>query len=253
MQLRLSVNLMQNSFFLSLGLAFGLATSAHAQTLHYDWLNVPCMDNLNCWNGCSACNLPEEIPANFFGMSMLWVGVDVCPHPITTANNAVYTSGWSIEPSPSMYVGVSTATLENIRIDSVILRHRRAADGPQRLKVQFSNDVMQVPTLVGDVGITENFEETVITDLGCLTQVTGSDYRGFVLRMQAYQGGAGEWQLDAMRIVATPCEAQVGISENFQRDLGEQNTNMVDVLGRPVNGQPAPGLYIGGRKRVQVL
>jgi hypothetical protein len=229
------------------------AGRACAQTLNYDWLNVPCIDNLNCWNGCSACNLPADAPANFFGTNVLWEGMDVCPHPITIANNAVYTTGWPIEPQSGVFVGLSTATLGDVHIDSVVIRHRRSADGPQRLRVQFSNDVMQAPTLLGDVDVTQTYEETVFTDLGCLNANPGSEFRGFVLRMQAYQGGAGDWQIDAMRIVTTPCAAQVGIAENFQRDLEEGTRQYVDVLGRPIQGQPAPGLYIGGRKRVQVL
>lgn len=247
---------MHASSFFSLCLAAGLLSpsQSQAQTLVYDWLNFPCMDNLNCSNGCSACNLPDEVPAHFFGTGVLWVGMDVCPHPISVADNAVYTSGWPIEPQNGVYVGLSTATLQDIRIDSIILRHRRSADGPQRLKVQFSNDVMQVPLEVADVAVPDLYDETVITDLGCLNTVTGSDYRGFVLRFQAYQGGSGNWEVDAMRVVATPCAStQVGIAENFMRDLQEPNTSYVDVLGRPVKGQPAPGLYIGARKRVQVL
>lgn len=246
---------MQAPKILSLVLAIGLlqVERSAAQTLDYDWLNIPCIDNLNCDNGCSACNLPADVPVNFFGTNVLWVGMDVCPHPITTANNAVYTTGWPIEPQAGVYMGISTATLGDVHIDSVVIRHRRSEDGPQRLRVQFSNDVMQAPTLLGDVDVTQTYEETVFTDLGCLNATPGSDFRGFVLRMQAFQGGAGDWQIDAMRVVTSPCAAQVGIAENFQRDLEEGTRSYVDVLGRPIQGQPAPGLYIGGRKRVQVL
>lgn len=234
-------------------LALFISSPSKAQTLDYQWLNIPCMDNLNCSNGCSACNLPGDVPANFFGTSVLWVGMDVCPHPITTANNAVYTTSWPIDVDPNIYVGVSTATLEDVKIDSIIIRHRRSADGPQRLRVQYSNDAMQVPTVIGDLDVTQTYEEAVFTDLGCLETTQGTNFRGFILRMQAYQGSdEGNWQLDAMRIVTSPCNTQVGIPENFQRSLEESGT-YVDVLGRPVKGQPAPGMYIGGRKRIQVL
>lgn len=237
-----------------LSTAFLFTVAGTAQTLRYDWLNQPCMDNLNCSNGCSACNLPGVVPVNFFGTGVQWVGVGVCPHPITTADNAVYTNGWPMEPQAGYYVGVSTATLEDIRIDTLVIRHRRSADGPQRMRVQFSGNVVQVPTVIGDVAVTETFTESVFTDLGCLDMVTGSDYRGFIMRMQAYQGGAGDWQVDAMRIVATPCNAgQVGIAENFMRDIEQQPNSYVDVLGRTISGDPAPGVYIGSRKRVQVF
>jgi hypothetical protein len=102
------------------------------------------------------------------------------------------------------------------------------------------------------VEVTQTYEEAIFTDLGCLASADGSDYRGFILRLQAYQGGDGNYQIDAMRVVTSPCNSQVGIAENFQRKLGESRT-YVDVLGRPVKGQPAPGMYIGGRKRIQVL
>ncbi|HQW05103.1 MAG: hypothetical protein IPH05_04420 [Flavobacteriales bacterium] len=239
--------------FLSLSAALltgvGLLT---AQTLSYDWLNFPCGDNLNCNTGCSACNLPAGQPANFFGTNVLWYGVAVCPHPLSTANNTVFTENWPIEPTPGIYVGLSTVTLEDVQVDSVIIRHRRSAAGPQRMRVQFTNDALQAPVTLGDVDVTSDYEETVFTDLGCLVAHQGSDYSGFQLRMQAYQGGDGSWQLDAMRIVTSPCSTvQVGIAENFQRNLQESGI-YVDVLGRPVQGQPAPGVYIGARKRVQV-
>lgn len=246
---------MRRSLTLSLAgvLAFFACANLQAQTLDYEWLNMPCTDNLNCDNGCSACNLPGDAPANFFGTSVQWVGMDVCPHPITTANNAVYTTAWPITVDPTVYVGVSTVTLADVKIDSIVIRHRRSADGPQRLRVQYSNDAMQVPTVIGDLDVTQTYEEAIFTDLGCLAVTQGTDYRGFILRMQAYQRSeAGNWQLDAMRIVTSPCNAQVGIAEDFQRKLEESGT-YVDVLGRPVKGQPAPGMYIGGRKRIQVL
>jgi len=225
--------------------------AAQAQTLSYGWLNFPCADNLNCGNGCSSCNLPDDAPANFFGTSVLWYGMDVCPHPINPADNAVYTTGWPIEPDPAVYVGLSVVTLENVQVDSIIIRHRRGQNGPQRLLVKYTNDAQQVPVTLGDVDIVPAWQETVFTDLGCLAP-TGSDYQGFQLRLQAYQGGEDNWQLDAMRIVTSPCSVtQVGIAENFQRNLQESGT-YVDVLGRPVMGQPAPGVYVGARKRVQV-
>lgn len=237
---------------LAIGLTSLSGTMVMGQTLSYDWLNLPCTDVLHCSNGCSACNLPGDVPTNFFGLSVQWVGMDVCPHPITTADNAVYTTEWPIALDPSVYVGLSAATIEDVKVDSIIIRHRRSADGPQRLRVQFSNDAMQVPTVLGDEAVTQAYEETIFTDLGCLASTAGVDHRGFILRMQAYQGGEGNWQIDALRIVTSPCQMQVGIAENFQRKLEESGT-YVDVLGRPVKGQPAPGMYLGGRKRIQVL
>lgn len=236
-------------------LALVFSIESTAQTLNYAWLNLPCMDNLNCTaNGCSACNLPDGGTATFIGTNVNWVGVDVCPHPVSVANNAVYTTGWPMEPQPMVYVGLSAVSMQPVQIDSVIFRHRRSADGPQRVRIQYSNDVMQVAETIGDVEIGTEYEETIFTDLGCLAPNEGSVYSGLQLRFQAYQGGAeGNWQLDELRIVATPCQTagQVGIAENFERALQESGT-YVDVLGRPVKGQPAPGVYIGARKRVQI-
>jgi hypothetical protein len=182
------------------------------------------------------------------------MGVEVCPHPVAVGDNAVFTSNWPMAPHPLVYVGLSAVAMQDVRVDSIIILHRRSADGPQRLRVQYTNDAMQVAETIGDTEIMEQYHETIFTDLGCLAAQSGSAYTGFQLRMQAYQGSTeGSWQLDALRIVATPCNgAQVGITENFQRPL-EGTGTYVDVLGRPVNGQPAPGLYLGSRKRVQVF
>lgn len=223
-----------------------------SQTLDYQWLNQPCGDNLNCSNGCSACNLPAGGSTTFVGANVIWSGLDVCPHPQVLGDNTIYTTGWPISPEPGIYVGLSAASMESVQIDSIIIKHRRAADGPLLLRVQFTNDVMQVPTILGEVEVTQTYQETAFSNLGCLVMGSTSPYSGFQLRMQAYQGGGGNWQLDAMRIVVSPCNAaQVGIAENFQRQLQESGT-YVDVLGRPVMGQPAPGIYVGARKRVQV-
>ncbi|MBL7937956.1 MAG: hypothetical protein JNL43_01240 [Flavobacteriales bacterium] len=229
------------------------ASPTFGQTLDYQWLNQPCADNLNCSNGCSACNLPAGATNTFVGANVIWSGLEVCPHPQVLGDNTIYTTGWPIVPDPTVFVGLTAASMESVQIDSIIIRHRRAADGPQRLQVQFTNDVMQVPTTLGEIEVTQTYQETAFSDLGCLVMDNTSQYSGFQLRLRAFQGAGGNWQLDAMRIVASPCNSsQVGIAENFQRQLQESGT-YVDVLGRPVKGQPAPGVYVGGRKRVQVL
>lgn len=234
-------------------LAFGwCCIQTSAQTLQYDWLNLPCDEYLNCNTGCSACNMPEEGSPNFIGTNVVWTGISTCPHPISTGDNAVYTEGWPIDVQPLIWVGLSAIALEPVQIDSIIIRHRRSPDGPQRLRVSYARNAAQVVEPVAELDVTQQYEESVITDLGCVEPVVEGGYGVLQLRLQAYQGGAGDWQLDALRIVASPCSViSVGITENFQRDLNT-NRSLVDVLGRPVQGQPVPGVYVGSKKRVQI-
>lgn len=238
-----------------LPVAFALAllpAMLHAQTVTYAWLNQPCDQNLNCNTGCSACNLPANGSITFIGTNVVWTGVGVCPEPISLGDNAVSTQGWPIAVEPQFHVGLSAIALEDVQIDSIIIRHGRSNTGPQRLRVSYTNNVALASSTLGDVEIPNQFEETVFTDLGCLERSEGSVYAGLQLRLQAYQGGEGIWLLDEVRIVASPCqELNVGIPEDFQRVLNE-SVGYVDVLGRPVKDDPAPGVYIGGRKRVQV-
>lgn len=235
-------------------MAFTPAVRTSGQALVYSWLNVPCDQNLNCDSGCSACNMPTDGSALFMGSGAIWNGVDVCPHPITEADNAVYTSGWPIEADPMVFVGMNAATVQSVQIDSIVIRHRRSADGPQRLRVTYSPDMASVPSVLGETDVTQEFEETVYTDLGCLTLSPNSSIAGLQLRLQGIQGGGGDLQFDEVRIVATPCAAgQVGIPEGLLRTTQNPNGMVVDVLGRPVQERPAPGVYIGGRKRVHIL
>jgi hypothetical protein len=229
-----------------------LPSMLRAQTITYEWLNIPCEQNLNCNTGCSACNLPANGTSTLIGTNAVWTGISVCPHPVSSGDNAVLTEGWPIALDPQAYVSLSAVALESYQIDSIIIRHGRAVSGPQRLQVSYTNNMTMAATTLGDVEVSTEFEETIFTDLGCLYMNEGSVYSGLQLRLQAYQGGAGPWVLDGIRIVASPCQdINVGVPENFQRDLGG-STSYTDVLGRPVKDDPAPGVYIGGRKRVQI-
>jgi len=157
-----------------------------------------------------------------------------------------------MDVQPMVWVGLSAFALEPLQIDSIIVRHRRSADGPQRLRISYASNPAQVSEMVSDVEVTQQYQESVVTDLGCLDPPVEGGIAALQIRLQAYQGGSGDWQLDALRIVASPCSAiNVGITENFQRDLNT-NHSMIDVLGRSIQGQPAPGVYVGNRKRVQL-
>lgn len=231
-----------------------MVPQVHGQALVYQWLNQPCSQNLNCDAGCSACNMPGEMSDALFGSSAVWSGITVCPHPISEADNAVYTSGWPISADPMVFVGVNAVSQEAIQIDSIVIRHRRSADGPQRLRVTYSPDMANVPVLLGETEVTQEFEETIYTDLGCLTQFETSPYTGLQLRFQGIQGGAGDLQIDEVRIVSSPCETPaVSIPEHLLRFGQQSNGYIVDVLGRAIVDRPAPGVYIGDRKRVHVV
>lgn len=230
------------------------ATRVMAQSLVYRWLNVPCQQNLNCNTGCSACNMPADGTSAFMGSAALWSGLDACPHPVSDGDNAVFTTGWSIEAEPMRFIGMNAATLQSLQVDSIIIRHRRSTDGPQRLRVTYSPDMFTAPTVLGETDVTEEFEETVYTELGCLSANENSSVAGLQLRLQAFQGGGGSLQVDEVRIIATPCNTlTVGIPDQVIRNGQAYNGQLVDALGRAVPAAPAPGVYIGERKRVVVL
>ncbi|MBX2972995.1 MAG: hypothetical protein KF797_07825 [Flavobacteriales bacterium] len=225
-----------------------------AQTLVYRWLNVPCAQNLNCDEGCSACNMPANSNNALFGSGASWFGVDVCPHPVSEADNAVYTTGWSYEADPYIFIGFNAISTDDVQIDSIIVSHRRSADGPRLLRATFSPDPMNVPVLLGETEVTQQFEETIYTDLGCLRRSPNSPYPGMQFRLQGIHGEGGDLQIDEVRIVSSPCATiRTGITEDLLRSAAAPNGLLVDVLGRAVPERPVPGVYIGARKRVQVV
>lgn len=239
---------------LSLSLAWFASSQATGQTLFYQWLNQPCAENLNCDTGCSACNMPAESTNSLFGSSAILNGISVCPHPVSAADNAIHTTGWPIAADPMVFVGFNAMSMDVVQVDSIVIRHRRATDGPQRLRVIFSPDMANVPVVLGESDVLEEFSETVYTDLGCLTTSEVSPLTGMQLRFQGIQGGAGALQIDEVRVVSSPCASgQVGIDEQLMRTTASPNGMVVDVLGRAVPERPAPGLYLGARKRIHVV
>lgn len=230
-----------------------LSFAANAQTLSYDWLNFPCDQNLNCDTGCSACNTPAASTGVLFGTSVSWNGLDVCPHPISIADNAVYSVGWPAEADAQVFIGLAAIATEALKVDSIVVRHRRAPDGPRRLRASFTNNVAEVPEVIGETDVNQVFEESVFTDLGCLAENPNSPLRGLQLRLQGLNGEGGDLQIDALRIVTSPC-ATVGVGIG---EIPTISTNasgpLFDILGRSITAQPEPGFYVGGRRQVRVL
>lgn len=229
--------------------------AANAQSITYQWLNQPCANILNCDEGCTACNLPEDSPGVFLGTNVAWIGVGTCPHPIASGDNAVYSTGWSVLPSADRYILMSGVAVADMHIDTIAIRYASWEGGPQRAKVLFTNNIAAAMEEIGDVPSLPEFTTTTFTDLGCIEIPEGSTLASFQLKLVPYESETGGWALDEVRIVASPCQAaQVGIEE-FSR------TNVitgpyVDIMGRPVKDekeQPAPGVYIRGRKQVQVF
>ncbi|HMN07020.1 MAG TPA: hypothetical protein PKD45_14995, partial [Flavobacteriales bacterium] len=71
---------------------------AQRQSITWDWGNVVCADMLNCNTGCSACNQPGQFASDFYGVGAAWIGVNTCPYPTVSGDNAVHTDGWGIGP-----------------------------------------------------------------------------------------------------------------------------------------------------------
>jgi hypothetical protein len=186
---------------------------------------------------------------------MIWTGVSICPHPTFTgsADNSVYSYGWPVFPTSNVYALAGGIASTSMRIDSLVIRHRSAMDGPQRLKVQFGRDSSAPLEEVADVEVPHtNFGELRLADLGCVVINEGVPFGTFQLMVQPYQGDGGEWHLDEVRIVGSPCEdVTIGIEE-YQR-YTERTGTYYDVLGRPVGPDAAPGVYGGPKRVVRVL
>jgi len=223
-----------------------------AQTIRYQWLNVPCSNMLNCDDGCSACNMPADAPGVFIGTNVAWIGVGTCPYPVAVGDNAVYSTGWSVLPSTTQSILLSGIATTAVKIDSLIVRYVSWENGPQRAKIFFTSNPAPAMDEIGDVASTSEFATAVFTDLGCLEIPEGAPFATFQLKMVPYQSETGGWVLDEVRIVATPCEETgVGIREIIRSS--ELSGPYFDILGRPASNDPAPGVYVGPRKQVQVF
>lgn len=221
-----------------------------AQTVELEWPNLPCTTLLHCDSGCTACNMAESTSPGFIGTNLGHVGVDICPLPIGGGDNMLATYGWSAIPDDDHRVFVSFIAFEAMHIDSLIIRHRADGDGPGRVQVRSVVNGTQ-PALIGDVATPANLSNTVFTDLGCVAAGSGMVYGLLEITLQSYQGSGGAWDIDAIRIVGTPCAA-TGIADLAPPAGPRSDRTGFDVLGRMPGARPAAGAYIGTGKRVVV-
>jgi hypothetical protein len=238
---------------LFLSLAATTALFAQSEVIQYQWLNQWCSSILDCDEGCMACNLPESSSAQFFGTNVVWIGVDICPHPVASGDNAVGSFGWTDEASTSRYIMLSGIATNAVQIDSVIIRHARSAAGPDRLKVGLTRSAMEPVAEVADLNIESDFNTDILTDLGCLTTTDDMPFGSFQIQFTPYGSNDGGWYLDEVRIVATPCDPIILGVGDLTPDRSTYTGPWFDVLGRPVYGDVGAGVYIGGKRQVKVF
>jgi len=231
-----------------------VASAQSSQLIDYEWLNEPCDEMLHCDIGCSACNLPVGGSSVLFGTNMAFIGLSTCPLPITSGDNAVMTHGWSEQVSNDHYLLFSGIAGVPMTIDSLIINHTSATNGPTRLKVEFSNNAAGVLQEVADVQVPPTFDDHIFTDLGTIDFPEGAVMGSFQVRLTPYYGFGEGWAVNSVRVVATPVDqSAVGISEMYQNRTVNSVGPWFDVMGRPIGTEPSPGVYIGPTKRVCVF
>lgn len=208
---------------------------------------------LNCDGGCSACNLPREQDALFLGTAASWLGVSSCPHPKVVGDNVVFSQGWADTPEPGKAVMLSGIALASMRLDSIIIDHRSEVDGPQWLRVSLKLELAGSSTIVYEGPISGEFSALSLRDLGCATVEEGMAMGGFQVVLQAFGGSGGAWELDRVRVVASPCaqDLTTGI-QDLILDRSRTRIQRSDLLGRPAPVDAARGLYIDTQRRVIV-
>lgn len=231
-----------------------LATAQAPQSIDYEWLNVPCGEMLNCDAGCSACNLPAGGTSLLFGTNMAFIGVSTCPLPIASGDNAVMTTDWTEEASSEHYLIFSGIAAVPMTIDSLIINHTSATNGPTRLLVEFTNNAAGAMHEVADVEVPPTFADQVFTDLGTIDFPEGAVMGAFQVRLTPYYGFGQGWAVNSVRVVATPVDqSAVGITEMYSNRTMNSVGPWFDVMGRPIGTEPSPGVYIGPTKRVRVF
>lgn len=213
------------------------------RSITYQWLNLPCAENINCATGCSACNEPAEEDMVVFGTNAALIGVQACPHPVVTGDNALSLSGWSITPDDEHRILISGIAQVPVRIDSVIVTHRSEVNGPTRMTVNVL-DQSDSEGMVADVVTSGSFTTTVLTEGLEVNKPMGSSYATFQLQLQAYLGNGGDWILDEVRIVVSPLDEVVttAITDLAAAQPGTNPSMTVDLLGRERPSNFASGL-----------
>lgn len=248
----LRVGLLLSTLFI--GCIIGAEVSAQNKSLTWSWGNAPCAEMINCETGCSACNLPTEQDASFFGTGATWIGVRPCAHPIVTGDNAVFTESWEMVPVPEKMVIISGMTLTSMELDSVIVHHRSLAGGPTMLRISLKRDLNGTAATVYEGPIVDAMSAVSLRDLGCAEVAPGMAMGGFQLILQPFGSTDGSWLLDEVRVVAKPCaiDFTTGIPGQPDGYRSAKQGQLFDLLGRPVPQQAAEGFYIDPVRRVIV-
>ena len=235
-------------------IATATAVQAQTQTIDFQWPNQPCSDMLSCDQGCSACNLPAGGNSLLMGTNMAWIGVSTCPLPFTPGDNAVFTTGWPAAPDNAHYLLFSGIAGAPMRIDSLIINSTSATNGPERLKVEFTNNAAAALIEIADLQVPPSLGDLVLIDLGEIAFPEGSQWGSFQVKITPYQGWGEGWAVNEVRVVCSPVEQTgVGIAEMWNNRTLTTVGPWFDVMGRRTGEEPAPGVYIGPTKRVQVF
>lgn len=224
--------------FIFFGIIYSFNLSSQS-TVEYGWPNSPCSNILNCINGCSSCNLPINSDSYFFGTNAVWAGVDYCPHPVISGDNAVGTEGWGMFPDSSKYVLISCVSSLSINVDSIFIRSASLL-GPTRYLVSISINGGSFQPIY-DTPTYSNFDEICISSIGGVQNLGA--FATFQIKIQAYGFSTGTWFLDNVKIVATP-NLSIGIVEMDHSNVYDQvNYPYFDLLGREIIRRPF-GFYL---------
>ncbi|MBK7944848.1 MAG: hypothetical protein IPJ85_05850 [Flavobacteriales bacterium] len=226
-----------------------LSATAQTRTVSYQWLNQPCAEMINCEGGCSACNQPDGDQV-VLGTNAALIGVSACPHPFAVGDNALLLSGWSSVPDDSHRLVASVMSMVNVRIDSVIVVHKRVDDGPRKLLASV-NDLAGSSQAVIEAPTPEQFGTTVLVMRHC-HEGRRHVVRGFQIRLQAFDG-EGAWYLDELRIVMSELaeELPTAIEDVHSRSTTSSSIPL-DLLGRTTAIRGAQGMRLQGSRIVVV-
>lgn len=214
-----------------------------AQSVSYTWPNQACVQMLHCDSGCSACNVPESESPLLVGSNLSAVGVDVCPRSLGGGDNVLDTQGWTIQPHPDHRLALSGVALAPVSLDSLVIVHGAAPDGPQRLEVSLALNG-EAPLVVADVAVPVQ-GNTVLIGLGTVSPGEGQVLGTWQVTFRAYLGSGGPWSLDAVHLVFQEAALATSLPEHITA-APSHRSSVVDLLGRAVDPSRA-GARLSGR------
>ena len=218
-----------------------------SRAIIYQWLNTPCGENLNCEGGCSACNEPAGDDLVVFGTNAAFIGVSACPHPIASGDNALALTGWGAVADDAHRILISGIAQVPIRIDSVVVVHRREENGPTHVAIQLK-DLNDGGGAVTEAVATSYFSATELMQCGTVEKPEGMGFGSFQLQLQAFGGSGGDWVLDEVRIVATPLSDGIttGLVDRYAPSGTNTTTAVTDLMGRNARISSEGPLFMKG-------